>query len=51
MGERAGLAATFDAEYVALTQFQADALVTENADLAAAAADLVRVESFDALMG
>lgn len=40
---------TFDAEYVALTQLQADALITLDRQLATAVHDLVTVASIDAL--
>ena len=40
---------TFAAEYVALTQLQADALITLDAQLARAVKDLVRVEPIEAL--
>ena len=40
---------TFDAEYVALTQLQADALITFNEELAAAVKSLVTVAPFEAL--
>lgn len=40
---------TFNAEYVALTQLQADALVTLDSNLAAAVEDLVVVAPFEAL--
>ena len=40
---------TLDAEYVALTQLQADALITLNPDLASAAKDLVTVAPIDVL--
>jgi len=45
IADRQGLASTELAEYVALTQLQADALVTEDAALAAAAEGLVPVIS------
>lgn len=41
---------TFDAEYIALTKLQADALVTGDADLEAAASKLASVASFDQLL-
>jgi indolepyruvate ferredoxin oxidoreductase alpha subunit len=44
-----GWESTYDAEYVALTQLQADALVTGDAELALAVAGLVTVASIDAL--
>ena len=40
---------TFDAEYVALTQLQADAFVTLNEDLARAVEDVVAVASIESL--
>jgi predicted nucleic acid-binding protein len=44
-----GWASTFNAEYVALTQLQADALVTLDAELAASAKGIVAIASTDAL--
>jgi predicted nucleic acid-binding protein len=44
-----GWADTFDAEYVALTQLHADALITLNRQLARAVKDLVTVEPIEAL--
>ncbi len=44
-----GWASTYDAEYVALTQLQADALVTLDGDLAERAAGVVPIASIDAL--
>jgi predicted nucleic acid-binding protein len=49
VAEKLGWADTFDAEYVALTQLQADALVTLDRRLAAAAADLLTVAPIEAL--
>ncbi|WP_225753404.1 type II toxin-antitoxin system VapC family toxin [Actinotalea sp. Marseille-Q4924] len=46
---RLGWASTEDAEYVALTRLQGDALVTLDADLARRAADEVRVDPYDDL--
>jgi indolepyruvate ferredoxin oxidoreductase alpha subunit len=40
---------TYDAEYVALTRLQADALVTANADLARVVAGIVATAPIDAL--
>jgi predicted nucleic acid-binding protein len=40
---------TFDAEYIALTQLQADAFVTLDAGLASAVKDLVVLAPFEAL--
>jgi predicted nucleic acid-binding protein len=42
-------ASTYDAEYVALTQLQADALVTLDADLARGVQGIVATASIDAL--
>ncbi len=44
-----GLHSTFKAEYIALTLLQADALVTEDTELANLASDLVTVAPFDVL--
>lgn len=44
-----GWADTFDAEYLALTQLQADAFVTLDARLAKEAGDVVTIAPFDAL--
>ncbi len=49
LADRFGWASTYDAEYVALTQLQADALVTLDADLARAAADVVATAGLDAV--
>jgi predicted nucleic acid-binding protein len=46
-----GWADTFVAEYIALTQLQADALVMRNAALARSAATLVTVATMDELLG
>ena len=40
---------TYDAEYVALTQLQADSFVTSDRDLAQAVSGLVTTESVEAL--
>lgn len=45
LAARMELASTFDAEYVALTQLQGDALITEKGDLASTAKGLVTVRS------
>jgi predicted nucleic acid-binding protein len=50
VAERLGWADTFAAEYVALAQLQADALVTLDADLAQAVDGLVAVAPFEALL-
>jgi predicted nucleic acid-binding protein len=44
-----GWASTYAAEYVALTQLQADALVTADTELAGTAADVVEIASIDRL--
>ena len=49
VADRLGWASTYDAEYVALTQLQADAFVTLNADLARSVAGIVATASVDAL--
>ncbi|MGZ6294654.1 MAG: type II toxin-antitoxin system VapC family toxin [Candidatus Limnocylindrales bacterium] len=49
LADRLGWASTFDAEYVALTQLQADAFVTLDADLARAVKGIVPTASIDVL--
>jgi predicted nucleic acid-binding protein len=49
VAEELGWADTFDAEFVALTQLQGDALVTADAELARAASALVKTATPDAL--
>ena len=49
IAERLGWASTFEAEYLALTQLQADAFVTLDADLARRAEGVVTVAPYDAL--
>ena len=49
IAERQGWASTFEAEYLALTQLQADAFVTLDADLARRAEGVVTLAPFDAL--
>jgi indolepyruvate ferredoxin oxidoreductase alpha subunit len=49
VADRLGWAGTYDAEYVALAQLQADALITLDAGLAGAVTDLVATAPFDAL--
>ena len=44
-----GLASTYPAEYVALTELQADALITDDEDLAFRAAPFVTLRPFSAL--
>jgi predicted nucleic acid-binding protein len=50
LATRLGWAETYAAEYLALTQLQADAFVTLDAALARAAADVVAVASIEDLM-
>jgi len=50
VAERLGWADTFDAEYIALTQLQADALITLDKKLARAAKTLVTVAAIDDLL-
>jgi len=49
VADELGWETTYDAEFVALTQLQADAFVTSDADLARAVAGLVRTATIDAL--
>ena len=49
VAEQLGWETTYDAEFVALTQLQADALVTCDPDLARAVSGLVRTATVDAL--
>jgi predicted nucleic acid-binding protein len=49
LADQLGWASTYDAEYVALTQLQADALVTLDADLARSVQGIVATASIDAL--
>ena len=49
IADRLGWASTFDAEYVALTLLQADALVTLDAELARAVEGIVATASIDDL--
>lgn len=50
VADQLGWPDTLDAEYLALTKLQGDALVTLNADIRAAAADLVVVAPYTALL-
>ncbi len=50
VADQLGWPDTFDAEYVALTQLQADALITLDRDLAHAVRDLVAVAAVEALV-
>jgi predicted nucleic acid-binding protein len=49
LADRLGWASTYDAEYVALTQLQADAFVTLDATLARSVEGIVATASIDAL--
>ena len=49
LADRLGWASTYDAEYVALTQLQADAFVTLDAELARSVEGIVPTASIDAL--
>jgi predicted nucleic acid-binding protein len=49
LADKLGWASTYDAEYVALTQLQADAFVTLDAQLARSVEGLVKIASIDAL--
>jgi predicted nucleic acid-binding protein len=50
LADRLGWPSTYDAEYVALTQLQADAFVTMDAKLARTVKGLVTTASIDALL-
>jgi predicted nucleic acid-binding protein len=49
VADQLGSASTYDAEYIALTQLQADALVTVDAELARRVKGIVATASIDAL--
>jgi len=49
IADRLGWETTYDAEYVALTQLQADVFVTSDAELARAVSGLVETATIDAL--
>ncbi len=49
LADQLGWASTYDAEYVALTQLQADALITLDAKLARSVEGIVATASIDAL--
>ena len=49
LAEKLGWASTYDAEYVALTQLQGDALVTLDAELARLAEEIVQVAPIEDL--
>jgi predicted nucleic acid-binding protein len=51
IADELGWASTYDAEYLALTQLQADAFITTDAKLARMARRVVEVASMDELMG
>jgi predicted nucleic acid-binding protein len=50
IADQLGWARTYDAEYVALTQLQADAFVTLNTELARRVEHVVRTATIDALL-
>jgi predicted nucleic acid-binding protein len=50
VADRLGWGSTYDAEYVALTQLQADAFVTMDKKLARSVRELVKVVSVEALL-
>jgi predicted nucleic acid-binding protein len=49
LADQLGWASTYDAEYIALTQLQADAFVTTDAQLARKVKGIVKTASIDAL--
>ena len=49
IADQLGWATTYEAEYIALTQLQADAFVTLNAELARSVEGIVSIASIDAL--
>jgi predicted nucleic acid-binding protein len=49
LADELGWASTYNAEYVALTQLQADAFVTLDAELASSVKGIVATASIDAL--
>jgi predicted nucleic acid-binding protein len=49
IAEQLGWASTYDAEYVALTQLQADAFITLDAQLARSVEGIITTASIDAL--
>jgi predicted nucleic acid-binding protein len=49
VADQLGWETTFDAEFVALTQIQADAFVTSDSDLARAVSGIVQTATIDAL--
>ncbi len=50
LAEKLGWAETYDAEYVALTQLQADVFVTLDADLARRVEGIVETATVEALL-
>jgi len=50
LADKLGWASTYDAEYIALTQLQADAFVTLDAELARSVEGIVATSSIDALL-
>jgi predicted nucleic acid-binding protein len=50
LADQLGWSSTYDAEYVALTQLQADAFVTTDAELARSVEWIVKTVSIDALL-
>ncbi len=50
LADQLGWASTYNAEYVALTQLQADAFVTLDAELASSLEGIVTIASIDALL-
>jgi len=50
MADQLGWASTYDAEYIALTQLQADAFITMDVRLARSVEGLVAIASIDALL-
>jgi predicted nucleic acid-binding protein len=49
VADQLGWETTYDAEFVALTQLQADLFVTSDSDLARAVSGLIKTTSIDAL--
>ena len=50
LADRLGWASTYDAEYIALTQLQADAFITLDAKLARSVRGIVEIASIDTLL-
>ena len=51
IADRLGWASTYNAEYIALTQLQADAFITLDEELARSVQGIVATASIDALLG